>query len=95
MAGGYEEPIQLWELIKALGSCGVAVKNIQNGEDNFAIGRSLGMYGGVYNLRETGDLSLRTEYNGTTAPTKNKLFLNYICHIRRLVVNANEKTIIL
>ena len=95
MAGGYEEPIQLWELIKALGSCGVAVKNIQNGEGNFAIGRSLGMYGGVYNLREAGDLSLRTEYNGLVAATKNKLFLNYICHIRRLVVNANEKKVIL
>ena len=92
---GYNEPIQLWELIKALGSANVKVKNLKDAKGYFALGRSLGMYGGVHNLRDVGDLSLRTEYTGTTAPTTNKLFLNYISHIRRLVITEGEKKVIL
>ena len=92
---GYNEPIQLWELIKALGSSNVRVKNLKDAQGYFALGRSLGMYGGVHNLRDVVDLSLRTEYTGTTAPTTNKLFLNYISHIRRLVITEGEKKVIL
>ena len=92
---GYSEPIQLWELIKSLGSANCKVKNLKDAKNYFSLGRSLGMYGGVHNLRDVGDLSLRTEYTGTTAPTTNKLFLNYISHIRRLVITEGEKKVIL
>ena len=95
MNDGYYEPIQMWELVKALGSSNLPVKNIKEGPNKFALGRSLGMYGGVHNLADVGDLSLRTEYTGTTAPSYNKLFLNYICHIRRLVITESEKKVIL
>ena len=91
---GYQEPIQLWELIKALGSADCKVKNIQEVQHKFAIGRALGMFGGTYDLRNAGDLSLRTEYNGTTAPTHNKLFLNYIYHVRRLIISEGSKQVI-
>mgnify|MGYP003642049830 FL=1 len=91
---GYQEPIQLWELIKALGSADCKVKNIQGVQQNFAIGRALGMFGGTYDLRDAGDLSLRTEYNGVKAPTHNKLFLNYIYHVRRLVISEGSKQVI-
>ena len=91
---GYQEPIQLWELIKALGSADCKVKNIQGVSGKFAIGRALGMFGGTYDLRNAGDLSLRTEYNGITAPTHNKLFLNYIYHVRRLIISEGSKQVI-
>ena len=75
-----------WE--KALGSSKIHVKNLDYQESDFGIGRSLARFGGVYNLAEDGNLSLRIEYG---QPTKNKLFINYIAGLRRLVVNRDGR----
>ena len=88
---GYVEQIALWELQKSLGACNVPVRNISYPQLNFAIGRALGRYGGVYNLRDSADLQLKCEYD---EPEKNKLFLNYICHLRQLKISSNNVIVI-
>lgn len=77
-----------WE--KSLQSCKIHVKNLDYQESSFAIGRPLARFGGVYNLSEDGNLSLRIEYD---APTDNKLFINYIAGYRKLIVAKDGKRI--
>jgi len=52
--------------------------------------RALARYGSIYNLQKDGNISLRIEY---TNPTQNKLMINYIGGLRRLVVNSMGKSI--
>ena len=82
--------IALWELEKTLATCKKEVRNLGQPEDNFAIGRALARYGGCYNLKEVGGLSLKQEY---TNPTKNKLLLTFVGHLRKLVVNTSGKIV--
>lgn len=86
--------VALWESEKALGSARCRVRNLEAQEGNFLIGRALAKYGGVYNLQKDGNLSLRVEYSTQTPPTKNKLWINQIASIRRLVVNRNGASLI-
>lgn len=92
LARGYYDQVALWENQKSLMSCGVAVRNLQELPSNFMISRALGRYGGVYNLRDGGDLELRCEYTGAGL---NKLFLNYICVLRQINISANGVRVIL
>ena len=89
---GMANQIALWELTKALQSCNLAVRNNQQPNNAFAMGRSFGRYGGIYDLRKAGDLSLRTEYD-TAKSTEDILMLNYLCHLRRLVLTKNGPSI--
>ena len=73
----------LFELMKALKSCGLVIKNMDT-LDQFILGRALGRYGGVYNLKDN-DLTLRTEYS--QASGSNVMALNYICSLRRIRVS--------
>ena len=86
--------VQLWETEKALGASRCKVRNLENSWDNFLIGRALAKYGGVYNLKADGNLGLKVEYDITTPPTKNKLWINQIASIRRLVVNRDGASVI-
>ena len=86
--------VQLWETEKALGASRCRVRNLENSWDNFLIGRALAKYGGVYNLKADGNLGLKVEYDVTTPPTKNKLWINQIASIRRLVVNRDGASVI-
>ena len=77
-----------YEFEKALASSKIHVKNLDYQESSFAIGRPLARFGGVYNLADDGNLSLRIEYG---SPQHNKLFVNYIAGYRRLVVSKEGK----
>ena len=82
--------IALWELEKTLATCGKAVRNLGDGNEHFAMGRALARYGGVYDLKSVGGLSLKTEYSNAV---KNKLLLTYVGHLRKLVVNTAGKIV--
>ena len=85
---------QLYEAEKALSSARCVVRNLQESWDNMIIGRALALYGSVYNLKKDGNLGLRVEYDTSTPPTKNKLWINQIASIRRLVVNRDGASMI-
>jgi hypothetical protein len=84
------EQVALFEAEKSLTSINIHPKNLDFQDENFFMGRALGRYGGVYNLSETGNASLRVEYDN---PTKNKLMITYIGGLRRLNVNKDGRTI--
>ncbi len=88
------EQVALWETEKALGSARCMVRNLEAQEGNFLIGRALAKYGGVYNLQADGNLGLRVEYSTSNPPQKNKLWINQIASIRRLVVNRDGASVI-
>ena len=90
LSSGYTEQLATWENQKALKSCGVPVRNIRDGKNNFIISRALSRYGGVSDLRG-GDVQIKCEYNN---PTMNKLVLNYICHLRRVRISKDGGIII-
>ena len=70
------------------------VRNLERQSENLIIGRALALYGSVYNLKADGNLGLRVEYSTATPPTKNKLWINQIAAVRRLVVNRDGASII-
>lgn len=76
--------LALWENEKALASARVPVRDLKNPHQSFMVSRALARYGGVYDLKDDGQISLKQEYS---APTKDKLLISYICHLRRLRVN--------
>jgi len=79
-----------YEFEKSLASSKIHVKNLDYQESSFAIGRPLARFGGVYNLADDGNLSLRIEY-GT--PLQNKLFINYVAGYRKLIVSKEGKMV--
>lgn len=84
------EQIALFETEKALGAVKIMVKQLDYQDENFFIARALARYGTIYNLAEDGNISLRVEYD---APVLNKLMINYIGGLRRLIVNSTGKYI--
>jgi hypothetical protein len=84
------EQVALFECEKSLSSVKIHPKNLDYQAENFFVGRALAKYGGVYNLAETGNASLRVEYQN---PTKNKLLITYIGGVRRLVINKDGRYI--
>ena len=55
---------------------------------NFVIGRALSLHNGIYDTRNK-DFNLQLEYNGTQAPIKNKLWCNFVAHLRRIVFKGD------
>jgi len=88
------EQVALWESEKALSSARCLVRNLERQSDNLIIGRALALYGSVYNLKADGNLGLRVEYSTSTPPQKNKLWINQIASVRRLVVNRDGASVI-
>jgi hypothetical protein len=76
------EALHLLECEKSLVNCGYAVRNLQNVPTRFLISRGFSRYNQVTNLNDRS-LSLRVEYENAT---KDKVYNNYICHLRRLLV---------
>jgi len=83
----------LIELDKALSSAGINGHSLKCFNKNFVVGRSLSIGDGVYDGRNR-DFSLQVEYGGS-APTKNKLWNNFVFHIRRLEITSNAVQVIL
>tara|TARA_R110000772_G_scaffold2559_2_gene9243 strand:- start:505 stop:2292 length:1788 start_codon:yes stop_codon:yes gene_type:complete len=84
------EQLALFECEKALSSIKIQPRQLDYQAENFFIARALARYGGVYNLAETGNASLRVEF---TNPTQNKLMITFIGGLRRLVINKNGRYI--
>jgi len=84
------EQLALFECEKALSSIKIQPRQLDYQAENFFIGRALARYGGVYNLAETGNASLRVEF---TNPVLNKLMITFIGGLRRLVINNQGRYI--
>ncbi len=79
----------LVELEKALAMGGINPLSFSKFQQNFCIGRALALQQGVYNTAGR-DFNLQVNYQGTRVPKKNKLWNNYVCHIRRLMVQGDS-----
>jgi hypothetical protein len=80
---------QLIELEKALAMAGIRPLSFKMFNRNACIGRALSLQDGVYDTRNR-DFNLQVSYEKTDAPNKNKLWHNFVHHIRRLVVRGNQ-----
>jgi len=78
----------LIEVEKSLTSAGITGQSLLEFNRNFIIGRSLTAgQNGVYDGRGK-QFSLQVNYQGTT-PTKNKLWNNFVHHMRRIVIKGD------
>jgi hypothetical protein len=82
----------LIELDKALNSAGITGHSLKCFNKNFIIGRSLSIGDGVYDGRNR-DFNLQLNYGGT-APTKDKLWNNFVFHLRRIEITANSVMVV-
>jgi len=73
----------LIELEKALSMSNITPFSFREFNTNFVIGRALSLHNGCYNAVGK-DFNLQLEYNESTAPTKNKLWCNFVSHLRRI-----------
>ncbi len=84
------------EVQKALVQSGINVKSLSDFNRNFVIGRALSLSAmgveGVYDTRNK-DFNLQVNYQGTT-PTKNKLWNNFVFHLRRVVIKGDNVSVI-
>ena len=81
------------ETDKALSQAGITGHSFSSLFSNFVIGRALALGDAVYDARNK-DFSLQVNYEGATAPTKNKLWLSYVFHIRRIQISNNSVSVI-
>lgn len=79
----------LIELEKALAMSGIRPLSFRKFNQNAVIGRALALQNGAYDTRGR-DFNLQCNYQETDAPVKNKLWNNFVFHIRRLSVKGNQ-----
>ena len=77
----------LIELEKALSMSNIIPYSFIGFQENFVIGRALSLHNGVYDTRGK-DFNLQVEYTAGT-PQKNKLWNNFVSHVRRIEFTAN------
>ena len=78
----------LIELEKALKMGGIVPFSFKKFRENFCIGRALSLQNGVYDTRGS-DFALQTEYQETTAPAIDKLWMCWCIHLRRIVISGS------
>ncbi len=78
----------LIELEKALSGANISGQCLLEFNRNFVIGRAVAVQNGIYDGRNR-QFSLQVNYNGS-APTKNKLWNNFVHHIRRLIISGDS-----
>jgi len=83
----------LIELDKALSQSGITAHSMVKFNKNFVIGRALALGDAVYDARNK-DFSLQVNYESATAPTKNKLWLSFVHHIRSIRVSGNSVSVV-
>ena len=79
---------QQWsiEAEKSLAMADIEPLSFLQFQSNFFIGRALALgKNAVYDARGK-DFNLQLEYTGANSQTKNKLWNNYVAHLRRLVI---------
>ena len=81
----------LIELEKALVMGGIRPLSFSKFRENWCIGRALTLQDGVVDLRGR-DFSLQVQYDAEDAsyPAKNKLWMNWVAHLRRIVVRGDS-----
>tara|TARA_R110000803_G_scaffold59519_2_gene118181 strand:- start:10129 stop:11874 length:1746 start_codon:yes stop_codon:yes gene_type:complete len=79
----------LIETTKALVQADISAKSLASFNSNFCVSRALALNKGVYDTRNK-DFNLQVNYQETTAPTKNKLWNNYIFHLRRINIRQDS-----
>ncbi len=79
----------LIELEKALTGANISGQSLLEFNRNFVIGRSVAVQNGIYDGRNR-QFSLQVNYTGASAPTKNKLWNNFVHHIRRLIISGDS-----
>lgn len=82
----------LIETTKALQQADISAKNLSEYNRNFIVSRALALNKGVYDTRNK-DFNLMVNYQETTAPTKNKLWLNFCFHLRRIYIRGDSVTV--
>ena len=83
---------QQWciEAEKALAMADIEPLSFMSFQENFFIGRALALgKNAVYDARGK-DFSLQVEYTGESSQTKDKLWNNYVSHLRRLVIKSGN-----
>ena len=82
--------IPLIELEKALVMSNITPFSFKEFQSNFVIGRALSLHNGIYDCRGK-DFNLQVEYTGQTPAiaVKNKLWMNFVSHLRRIVFKGN------
>ena len=82
----------LIELEKALVQAGIPARSFADFNNNFIIGRALSLNNGVYDTRGK-DFNLMVNYQDT-APTKNKLWYNYVFALRRINIKGDSVSVV-
>jgi hypothetical protein len=83
---------QQWciEAEKALAMADIEPLSFRAFRDNFFIGRALALgQNAVYDARGK-DFNLMVEYTGASGPSKNHLWMNFVAHLRRLVIKQGS-----
>ena len=79
----------LIELEKALVQADIPCRSLSQFRNNFVIGRALSLNSGVYDTRGK-DFNLQVNYQGSVAPTKNKLWFMFVAHLRRITIKGDS-----
>ena len=90
------DQINLYENMKALKQMGFKCTSLKSYYHNFFIGRALSMGSGTYDARMKGDFNLQVNYEVAGAsgvPLKDKLWLCYVHHIRRLNITSSGMSV--
>jgi len=88
----------LIETEKALNSAGIVARSFVDYNRNYIIGKSYALNGGVANLNNKSN-QLQLLYNESTAagvdqpPTRNKLLMCYVYHLRRITIKGSSVTV--
>ena len=79
------------ELEKALAMGGVRPLSFSKYRENFVVGRALTLQDGVVDLRGR-DFSLQVQYDSALAgeSAKNKLWMSWVAHLRRIIVKGDS-----
>ena len=80
------DAFHLFELEKALAQAGIPPRSFAAMQTNFLVGRAFGLQNGVADLRNK-DLQVLLRYEDLAfQPTKNKIYNNFVFHIRKLII---------
>ena len=87
------DAFHLFELEKALAQAGIAPRSFAAMQTNFLVGRAFGLQNGVSDLRNK-DLQVLLRYEDLAfQPTKNKIYMNFVFHIRKLIIRNGSTAI--
>jgi hypothetical protein len=81
----------LIESTKALVQSEISAKSLACYNSNWLVSRALALNKGVYDTRNK-DFNIQVNYNGTD-PTKNKLWNNFVFHLRRVNIRGDSVSV--